>query len=95
MGNGSAFFTITESSCDEGVGGDAGMSFTKHRLDDFCEIIMGQASSGEAYNFEGGWQLIADASDFGEVYRAEKISPFPCSLIQFLYNRCSKYNQFC
>ncbi len=49
------------------------MSFTKHRLDDFCEIIMGQAPSGEAYNFEGkGWPLIAGAGDFGEVYPKTK-----------------------
>jgi type I restriction enzyme, S subunit len=40
---------------------------TSHRLDEVCEIIMGQAPAGEAYNTEGhGWPLIAGASDFGE-----------------------------
>jgi type I restriction enzyme, S subunit len=37
------------------------------RLDEVCEIIMGQAPSGEAYNVDGnGWPLLAGASDFGE-----------------------------
>jgi type I restriction enzyme, S subunit len=37
------------------------------RLDDVCELVMGQAPSGEAYNTEGkGWPLIAGAGDFGE-----------------------------
>ncbi|WP_166145310.1 restriction endonuclease subunit S [Methylosinus sp. RM1] len=36
-------------------------------LGDLCEIIMGQAPSGETYNAEGdGAPLIAGASDFGE-----------------------------
>jgi type I restriction enzyme S subunit len=35
------------------------------RLDEVCTIIMGQAPSGEAYNFDGeGWPLIAGAGDF-------------------------------
>lgn len=39
------------------------------RLDRVCEVIMGQAPSGEAYNSEGrGWPLIAGAGDFGENY---------------------------
>jgi len=38
-----------------------------HRLDKVCEIIMGQAPNGEAYNNDGiGWALIAGAGDFGE-----------------------------
>ena len=37
------------------------------RLDDVCELVMGQAPSGEAYNTDGrGWPLIAGAGDFGE-----------------------------
>ena len=45
------------------------MSFAQQRLDDVCEIIMGQAPSGGAYNAEGnGWPLIAGAGDFGEIY---------------------------
>ncbi len=37
------------------------------RLDQVCEVIMGQAPSGEAYNTDGeGWPLIAGAGDFGE-----------------------------
>ncbi len=37
------------------------------RLDEVCEIIMGQAPNGEAYNNDGiGWPLIAGAGDFGE-----------------------------
>jgi type I restriction enzyme, S subunit len=40
---------------------------SSQRLDEVCEIIMGQAPAGEAYNTEGhGWPLIAGASDFGE-----------------------------
>lgn len=43
------------------------------RLDAVCEISMGQAPSGEAYNNEGdGWPLIAGAGDFGELYPAAK-----------------------
>jgi type I restriction enzyme, S subunit len=38
-----------------------------HRLDEVCEVVMGQAPSGEAYNTDGkGWPLIAGAGDFGE-----------------------------
>jgi type I restriction enzyme, S subunit len=37
------------------------------RLDEVCEIVMGQAPSGDAYNTDGkGWPLIAGAGDFGE-----------------------------
>jgi type I restriction enzyme, S subunit len=43
------------------------------RLDDVCEVIMGQAPSGEAYNKDGkGWLLIAGAGDFGVLYPAPK-----------------------
>ena len=49
------------------------MNNTKNRLDHLCEIIMGQAPKGEAYNFEGkGWRLIAGAGDFGEIYPQAK-----------------------
>ena len=45
------------------------MSYAHQRLDDVCEIIMGQAPSGDTYNTESrGWPLIAGAGDFGEVY---------------------------
>ncbi|MFM2006099.1 MAG: hypothetical protein RLZZ09_1754 [Pseudomonadota bacterium] len=38
-----------------------------HRLDSICEIIMGQAPDGSAYNDDGyGWPLIAGPGDFGE-----------------------------
>jgi type I restriction enzyme S subunit len=37
------------------------------RLDEVCEVVMGQAPSGETYNTDGkGWPLIAGAGDFGE-----------------------------
>lgn len=40
------------------------MSATTHRLDEVCRITMGQAPSGDAYNFAGqGWPLIAGAGD--------------------------------
>lgn len=43
------------------------------RLDKACEISMGQAPSGEAYNENGdGWPLIAGAGDFGDIYPAPK-----------------------
>lgn len=46
---------------------------SSHRLDEVCEIVMGQAPSGEAYNTSGdGWPLIAGAGDFGDVYPAAK-----------------------
>lgn len=46
---------------------------TLRRLDEVCEVIMGQAPCGEAYNSDGlGWPLIAGAGDFGEVYPAAK-----------------------
>jgi type I restriction enzyme, S subunit len=39
------------------------------RLDGVCEILMGQAPNGNAYNFEGeGWPLIAGSGDFGELH---------------------------
>lgn len=39
------------------------------RLDNVCDIIMGQAPSGSSYNEDGdGWPLIAGASDFGDLY---------------------------
>lgn len=44
-----------------------------HRLDQVCEITMGQAPAGQSYNVEGqGLPLIAGAGDFGEVYPAVK-----------------------
>lgn len=47
--------------------------FAAHRLDDVCEVSMGQAPDGGAYNDEGdGWPLIAGAGDFGELYPAPK-----------------------
>ena len=40
---------------------------TEYRLDEVCEVIMGQAPSGEAYNSDRiGWPLIAGAGDFGD-----------------------------
>jgi type I restriction enzyme, S subunit len=45
------------------------------RLDSVCDVIMGQAPNGEAYNKDGkGWLLIAGAGDFGELYPAPKKS---------------------
>jgi len=44
-----------------------------HRLDEVCELLMGQAPNGEAYNTDGnGWPLIAGAGDFGDVYPVAK-----------------------
>lgn len=46
------------------------MKWPLHNLSDICEIIMGQAPSGDTYNTEGhGFLLIAGAGDFkdGEV----------------------------
>ncbi len=41
------------------------------RLDEVCEITMGQAPDGESYNFAGqGLPLIAGAGDFGDVHPA-------------------------
>ena len=38
------------------------------KLDDVCQIIMGQAPEGDSYNELGnGLQLIAGAGDFGEM----------------------------
>ena len=43
------------------------------RLDCVCEVIMGQAPNGNAYNTEQrGWPLIAGAGDFGECYPKPK-----------------------
>lgn len=43
------------------------MSFPKMRLDQVCRITMGQAPSGDSYNFDGnGLALIAGAGDFGK-----------------------------
>jgi type I restriction enzyme S subunit len=43
------------------------------RLDEVCELIMGQAPDGEAYNTDGkGWPLIAGAGDFGDTHPASK-----------------------
>ncbi len=43
------------------------------RLDQVCEITMGQAPSGDAYNDDGeGWPLIAGAGDFGDLYPSPK-----------------------
>lgn len=47
--------------------------FAVQRLDAVCEVSMGQAPGGGAYNDEGdGWPLIAGAGDFGELYPAPK-----------------------
>lgn len=41
----------------------------QQRLSQCCEISMGQAPNGEAYNFDRkGWPLIAGAGDFGDLY---------------------------
>jgi type I restriction enzyme S subunit len=43
------------------------------RLGDVCEIDMGQAPAGAAYNSDArGWPLVAGAGDFGELYPAPK-----------------------
>lgn len=43
------------------------MSYPKMRLDQVCRITMGQAPSGDSYNFDGnGLALIAGAGDFGK-----------------------------
>ncbi len=37
------------------------------RLDEVCEVVMGQAPAGEAYNDKGiGWALLAGAGDFDD-----------------------------
>jgi type I restriction enzyme S subunit len=44
-----------------------------YRLDEVCEVVMGQAPRGETYNDDGdGWPLIAGAGDFGENLPAPK-----------------------
>ncbi|OHV38139.1 MULTISPECIES: restriction endonuclease subunit S [Pseudofrankia] len=49
------------------------MAYSTYRLDDVCEIIMGQAPRGEAYNTElEGWPLIAGPGDFGLVRPSPK-----------------------
>ncbi|MDT3443128.1 MULTISPECIES: restriction endonuclease subunit S [unclassified Pseudofrankia] len=49
------------------------MTCPTRRLDNVCEIIMGQAPRGESYNTESeGWPLIAGASDFGPARPAPK-----------------------
>ena len=46
---------------------------TSRRLDEVCDIVMGQAPSGDAYNTDGvGWPLIAGAGDFGDAYPVVK-----------------------
>ena len=50
------------------------------RLDEACEITMGQAPPGESYNQDGnGLPLIAGAGDFGELHPVTK--KFTLSLI--------------
>lgn len=45
------------------------MKYREVRLDQVCDIIMGQAPSGSAYNDVCiGWPLVAGASDFGDQY---------------------------
>jgi type I restriction enzyme, S subunit len=42
---------------------------TTSRLDQVCDLIMGQAPNGESYNLEHrGWPLIAGAGDFSGTY---------------------------
>lgn len=53
------------------------------RLDDVCDIVMGQAPEGEAYNNDGvRLPLVAGAGDFGAVHPAPKkytrVSPRAC-----------------
>ena len=68
-----AAFGFAQSAGNAGFEGDVGMSITRVRLDSVCDVIMGQAPSGEAYNLEGkGWHLIAGAGDFGAVHPAPK-----------------------
>ena len=48
--------------------GDSAVSWPLVKLDDVCQIIMGQAPEGDSYNELGnGLQLIAGAGDFGEM----------------------------
>jgi type I restriction enzyme S subunit len=43
------------------------------RLDEVCELVMGQAPRGKAYNTDAiGWPLIAGAGDFGPVHPQPK-----------------------
>jgi type I restriction enzyme S subunit len=52
MGNGSAFFTITESSCDDGIGGYAGMNVVTTRLSNLCKVITkGTTPTSIGYSF--------------------------------------------
>jgi type I restriction enzyme S subunit len=49
------------------------MSYHREELASVCEIIMGQAPSGDAYNEEGkGYPLVAGAGDFGPLYPSVK-----------------------
>jgi type I restriction enzyme, S subunit len=49
------------------------MRFPCEELSDVCEIIMGQAPAGDAYNDkEEGYPLVAGAGDFGPLYPAVK-----------------------
>ena len=49
------------------------MTVAPVRLSEVCQIVMGQAPDGEAYNEVGdGWPLVAGAGDFGEGIPAPK-----------------------
>ena len=49
------------------------MRFPCEELSDVCEIIMGQAPAGDAYNDkEEGYPLVAGAGDFGPLYPSVK-----------------------
>jgi type I restriction enzyme S subunit len=49
------------------------MRFPCEQLSDVCEIIMGQAPAGDAYNVkEEGYPLVAGAGDFGPLYPSVK-----------------------
>lgn len=48
--------------------GGSAVNWPLVKLDDVCQIIMGQAPEGDSYNELGnGLQLIAGAGDFGEM----------------------------
>jgi type I restriction enzyme S subunit len=57
MGYGSAFFTITKSSCSDGIGGDAGMSHNFVQLGSIAEFINGAAFKPEDWG-ESGLRII-------------------------------------
>jgi type I restriction enzyme S subunit len=49
------------------------LNYQNIRLDEACDIIMGQAPSGEAYNdVRKGWPLVAGAGDFGNIHPRPK-----------------------